>query len=499
MINFLTIVNRYEFAQFYRFGYMYVPKTELLQFDNIDSPETKSSLVSKFENKTPFEYDEEYLILNLSNLKEKQDASQIFYISDLKSIYPLSKQAKQSIEQRIDVRIRLEEPVFEPLLTDIVSKIKSKEIEMSIKALWMIFDLEGQIDEISEQLGLENILNGLDSRVKGIKSYQLQSDNIWSILIAYDRYDYYPNTYLGYFFDAGQVFAYSKKRKIENSKLFSALKDISEDSKISEIINNLQTSENAQSYIQNTKLGSLNYYIVAPLFFMLKHEISNIDELKKSKYLTKAAITALKEYGNDFKAVIILLGSFFGFKFIYDLYYDNLNLTFFKSYNSNLSIKIEDDKLLVGDTQLRSYEDSPAINNIDSEQLEKTEINSHNNINPENQTDSNNVNVVVSLIDETNLVEKINELKNIDDIQSKVSSKADFDFEEFVLSLINNSGQILLSELADKLKIVRGDKKKLKINELRAEIEKFETLEVIGKTSKKIVKKKNNGLFQMLP
>ena len=71
--------------------------------------------------------------------------------------------------------------------------------------------------------------------------------------------------------------------------------------------------------------------------------------------------------------------------------------------------------------------------------------------------------------------------------------------EEFVLSLIKNSGQILLSELADKLKIVRGDKKKLKVSELQTEIEKFETLEVTGKTSKKIVTKKNNGLFQMLP
>jgi hypothetical protein len=498
MINFLTIVNRYEFAQFYRFGYMYVPKTELLQFDNIDSPETKSSLVSRFENKTPFEYDEEYLILNLSNIKERQEASQIFYIDDLKSIYPLSKQAKLSIEQRIDVRIRLEEPVFEPLLKDIVSKIKSKDIEMSIKALWMIFDLEGQTEEISEQLGLENILNGLDSRAKGIKSYQLQSDNIWSILIAYDRYDYYPKTNLGYFFDAGQVFAYSKKRKIENSKLLSALKDIKEESKIGEIINNIQTSENAQSYIQNTKLGSLNYYIVAPLFLMLKDEIRDIDELKKSKYLTKAAITSLKEYGNDFKAALILLGSFFGYKFIYDLYYDNLNLTFFKSYNSNLTIKIEENKLLAGDTQLPSEDNPSVINNIDSEQLEKIEINFHNNFNPENQTDTKNVNIG-NLNYETKFIEKTNELKNIDEIQSDVSSKPDFDFEEFVLSLINNSGQILLSELADKLKIIRGDKKKLKVSELQTEIEKFETLEVTGKTSKKFVTKKNNGLFQMLP
>jgi hypothetical protein len=29
-------------------------------------------------------------------------------------------------------------------------------------------------------------------------------------LIAYDRYDAFPNSTLGYFYDAGQVFAYSK-------------------------------------------------------------------------------------------------------------------------------------------------------------------------------------------------------------------------------------------------------------------------------------------------
>ena len=164
-----------------------------------------------------------------------------------------------------------------------------------------------------------------------------------------------------------------------------------------------------------------------------------------------------------------------------------------------ISIKNEDNKLLAGKTQLPSDDNPPVMNNIDSEQLEKTEINSLNNFNQENQTDTNNVNVVVSLNDETKFVEKTYELKNKEEIQSDVSSKPDFDFEEFVLSLINNSGQIFLSELADKLKMVRGEKKKLKINELQAEIEKFETLEVTGKTSKKIVKKKNNGLFQMLP
>ena len=109
----------------------------------IDSHETKSNLVTQFKNKTPFEYDEEYLIIHLFKEIEKYNPIKRFLISDLKSIYPLSRKAKQSIQDRIDSRIKLEEPIFESLIPEIIYNIQNAEIEMSISALWKIFDLDG--------------------------------------------------------------------------------------------------------------------------------------------------------------------------------------------------------------------------------------------------------------------------------------------------------------------------------------------------------------------
>src|SRR5690606_25183787 len=44
-------------------------------------------------------------------------------------------------------------------------------------------------------------------------------------------------------------------------------------------------------------------------------------------------LSFFKEFGKEFNAAIILLGAFFGYKKFYDLYYDKLNLRFYKSYN----------------------------------------------------------------------------------------------------------------------------------------------------------------------
>ena len=339
MTKFLAIINRYEFAQFYRFGYMYISTHELLNFTEINSEETKSKLVSRFKNKTPFEYDEEYLIIHLCKKIENQNTIEKFQITELKSIYPLSKQAKQSIQERIDTRIKLEEPIFESLIPDIISNIQNIEIEMAISALWIIFGLSGSIELIKHKIGFEHICKGIEYRKEGMKSFQLQNENIWSILMAYDRYEYFPKSTLGYFFDAGQVFAYSKQSNFENSKLFTELKSINEDSKLPIIISKLENSELSKSYISNTNFDDLKFYIVAPLYLMLKDDLRISDDLKQSKYLKESHLEYLKTFGDEFKAAIILLGSFFGYKKIYDLYYDKLDLEFFKTYEKPIAPK----------------------------------------------------------------------------------------------------------------------------------------------------------------
>ncbi len=493
MTNYISIVNRYEFAQFYRFGYMYVSASELLPFTEIGSTETKSNLVSHFKNKTPFEYDEEYLIIHLCQEIENQNTIRKFHITDLKSIYPLSRQAKQSIQERIDSRIKLEEPIFENLIPAIISNIQNNEIEMSISALWTIFDLESSSDLITHKIGVEHIYKGIEFRKEGVKSFQIQNANIWSILIAYDRYEYFPNSTLGYFFDAGQVFAYSKLSNFENSKLYTLLKSIKEDSKTPIIISELESSEKSQSYITNTNFDGLKFHIVAPLYLMLKDDLRNCDNLTQSKYFTRSYLEYLKQFGDDFKAAVILLGSFFGYKKIYDLYYDKLNLSFFKNYKPVVNIE--------NNTQ------SEIIEVLNVEELTtEIEISKKNTVIENLETDGNKIifqSGVNEVVETANFVTQTNGVETIiENLIIEIPAKEDsfiiqqkFNIENFILDILKQQTQVSLTELADKIKIARSDKKKMTNTELEMEIFKIETLEVTTKSPKK-VQHKPTGLFK---
>jgi hypothetical protein len=493
MTNYLAIVNRYEFAQFYRFGYIIISAPELLVFNEIESNETKSNLVSHFQNKTPFEYDEEYLIIHLSQEMENLNLIQKFFITDLKSIYPLSKQAKLSIQDRIDSRIKLEEPIFENLIPDIISDIQRNEIEMSISALWKIFELDGPSESIQHKIGVDNISKGIISRKEGVKSFQMQKMNIWSILIAYDRYEYFPNSTLGYFFDSGLIFAYSKQSNFENSKLYSLLKSINVDSKTPMIFSELENSENSKLYIANSYFNDLKFHIVAPLYLMLKAEFKKHDDLTQSKYLTKTSLEYFKSFGDEFKAAIILLGSFFGFKKVYDFYYDKLNLPFFKTYKTiedieknlqNDIIEVQEEVLVqISETEMNKE----VITNVS---LEIEEIN-YKVPNESNEVvESINTEGSKEESQETSIETiKENPLNENLITEKSTSMLKEFNFKTFTLDMLNQKKQISLSDLADQIKIARGDKKKMTNSELEKEVSNLETLEVTHTKTKMVILK----------
>ena len=113
MNQFLSILLRSQFNLFYRFGYTFIPNSELIEFDGNISEEVKVKLVKKFATTTPFEYDEEYLILHLDKKSLNECDFTQFDIQDVVAVYPLSRQAKVSIESKIDQRIKLGNPIFE--------------------------------------------------------------------------------------------------------------------------------------------------------------------------------------------------------------------------------------------------------------------------------------------------------------------------------------------------------------------------------------------------
>ena len=369
MIQFLSILLRNQFNLFYRFGYTFIPNSELIEFDGEVSEEVKVKLVKKFATTTPFEYDEEYLILHLD--KESLNESDFihFDIQNIVAVYPLSRQAKVSIESKIDQRIKLENPIFESILPYIEVKIQNKEVEKAIAALWTICGFEESLDKYLSEIGLETILIGLEHRRSGKNAAQIQSGSYWEYLISYDRYDYFPNTPLGFFYDAGQVFAYSKGHpSFEGSGIHNFLEKTNSYNPtimFSEFERYFETEKTLKGYVSLNTVGEIKQYIIAPLYFMLREEIRDSDDLYQTKLFKHKDF--LKEYGDSFKYVVIILGAFFGFRKFYDLYYNTLNLRFYKSYKSQSRITDKPQQGETGDTEQKGDDKPYQVETGDSE------------------------------------------------------------------------------------------------------------------------------------
>lgn len=406
MKQFLSIVLREQFTFFYRAGYTFIPLQSLILFEGEIDNHVKEMVVKMFKTTTPFFYDEEYLILHLEKTPTNESEFVQFEINDIVAVYPLSKQAQTSIESKIDQRIRLENPVFETILPSIEKDIEKKEVEKAISALWTTCKIEYPIEKYVANIGLENIFNGLEFRKHGTKANKIQQGNYWEYLIAYDRFDYFPNSTLGYFYDAGQVFAYSNgHQSFEGSAIYNFLEklnSVNPTAKLPEIINFLKTEEHLKNYVSKTTDRDIKQYIVTPLYLMLRDEIRNSDDISHTKLFKN--LDYLKNFEDSFNYAIILLGSFFGFRKFYDNYYESLNLRFYKDFKtSQIQTTTE---VNIEEHQKDSTDFSDTDNTL---QIHEEEIKQTNEIQPENKSEEKTINtpsLVQQILDDNTENEK---------------------------------------------------------------------------------------------
>ena len=337
MKQFLSIILRNQFNLFYRFGYTFIPKSQLVEFDGNINKKTQECIIKQFQTVTPFEYDEEYLILHLVKETTRENDFIQFEIQDIISVYPLSQQAKASIESKIDQRIRLEKPIFESILPKIETEIKNKEVEKAVSALWAICKIAEPLDNYLSTIGLESILKGLEHRKNGIKAFRIQNGNYWEYLIAYQYYQYFPEGTIRYFYQLGEVFSYCKGKNdgIEGTKIEEILNQIG-GGNFNEILQKFNDKTLPPSFIGTmNEIGKseFNPIIVSVLFLKWKADLGKKDtDILNSSVFHKGKIVFIDKFPTEVRLALVLLGAFFGFRKFYDNYYDTLNLRFYKSY-----------------------------------------------------------------------------------------------------------------------------------------------------------------------
>jgi hypothetical protein len=340
MKQILTVILRNQFNLFYRFGYTFIPKAYCIEieFEDISSPVTQKSLKNLFSKITPFEYDEEYLVLHLDTNSEPDNDRYRFDIQNLVAVYPLSQQAKVSIESKIDQRIKLEDPIFENILQSIENEIENEERKKAIEALWKICKIEGDWETYLDNIGMGNIRKGLEHRKNGISANKVTDGNFWEYLIAYDYHEYFPEGTIRYFYQFGKIFSYFRKKTagIEGAKIKGILDQIKNESDLDTILKtfnkeNLPDSFNKEMVSLSEKFDAI---LTSVFFLKWKSDLNDTtnDNILSSSIFYKGKIAFFGKYPEPIKHALILLGAFFGFRKFYDAYYDSLNLRFYKTY-----------------------------------------------------------------------------------------------------------------------------------------------------------------------
>lgn len=378
-MNYLTIILRWQFNLFYRAGKTFIPGDFLIPLKDEITPDARKKIVKLFHKVTPFEFDEEYLILHLKGGGSNQPGQ--FKIEDVKSIYPLSESAKRSIENKIDPRIRLEEAIFSKEVETYYQDAEKGNALETVERIWEMCKFQDTPDDIIQLIGLDTIIAGINDRKSTVK-VDLKDLDFWRCLLIYDRYEYFPTTILGNFFDVAQIYSFYKGKAdgLRGTKIEEVLNGmIDKDLTFDKILTEVATNEKSKAFneallkIGKDKNPNANFsmLITASLFLKWKSELRDTEgSIFDSTIICNGEVSFIKFYPTEVKMALILLAFFFGNKRFYDDYYDFIKLDFYKVDEKNKSIikeietikkvdiieQIIEDELLIRPSNLKSKE-----------------------------------------------------------------------------------------------------------------------------------------------
>jgi len=331
MKNYLTVVSRDQFINLYRFGKLNIHNNFII------SEEYILELLKLLQ----CEHDEDYLILNIKYInKYMLDKINILHnlkIQDVKSIYVLSQKAKNYYEPKFNPKIRFDIYPNLDILKQAQDYRELDDIESGINVLAKQFNFIYK-DQIEEDLGKDFKNNALES-LKNENYLATEYKSFYIDLLSYKREIFFPKKDIGYLFDL-IVITVLRNRKpeliskfkqgnltIDSSKTYQKLKE-NDNKTLLDCIKFIKNTddEDIKKFLEKTE--GIRYLIIGSLFLMIK----NILLEKNTKYNEKMheIVDIFKQdYANELAISLYLIGFVFGYKELYDDYYNHISLDIF--------------------------------------------------------------------------------------------------------------------------------------------------------------------------
>lgn len=329
-MDFLYIITKQEFTSLYRFGFIPVIQEKVLELKGLSEKEIETDIIKSFLSLPFFVGDEEYLFISFGDFPSSDNK---IFIENVLEVIPLTSAARHSYQMKFDKKIVFSQAKFEKIINKVEEQIDIQERLNGAKAFWTLCKVQ---EPYKELINSEKINEVYNCRINGLKSDNFVSDYFVHALV-YERYEFFPNSDLGFLYDVGEIFAHSKqKQSFRGSGYYKFLeqnKPIFENKNLLDLVGYISKASEIKKFTEQLTINDLKYYIVAALFFKFKSDLQEKDSIKGSE--TGKIIRTLRssnQFIPELNTAIFLTGLFFGYEKFYDDLYALTGLHIFKSY-----------------------------------------------------------------------------------------------------------------------------------------------------------------------
>jgi hypothetical protein len=324
----------------------------MIDCNNLSKSKIEDKLINNFNLLAYFVGDEEYLMISL---KEYHNDYNKISIENVTEIIPMTKAAKSSLEMKFDNRLIFSEPYFEEVVDKFEQQIDIEERFNGAKAFCKLSKINEPFKKLIDD---EVIINSYLLRLNGVNP----SNNpaYYTQLLAYERYEFFPNNDLGFFYDAGEAFANFKGLPtFVGSNFYNFLQNNKEEysnKTFIEIADSISNAEEIKSFRVSLTNDNIKEFVVAALFQKFKTDLRERDTIIGSETgKTIADIKKDEKYFPELHFAIYLIGAFFGYKKFYDDLYSRIELDIFKKEIKTISKPSTKTETIISETESSDY------------------------------------------------------------------------------------------------------------------------------------------------
>ena len=339
MKNYLAVIRRADFIDLYKYGFSYLDKSRITEFDCEVSalPDRTDIFDALFKRMNSFESSFTYLIIHYTK-GDGEDAGDysFVHIEELRHIFPLDREAQREFETSFDEHIKIEAPIW----SDAVRLVKKKQLFHSsmqgARNVFHVFKLDG-FDSCKEVISDETIKRLLADVYDDIRP---QEDlPIWVYLMRYERHSFYPKGPFGYFMDVVHVIVnFLSKQEVDDTaveatniyKVLCKLHIQYENKKLKslQIMDLLKNENSAKAFLKkvSTFVPDRDFITTAVCYLNLR------DLYQDSFSYDKKTVEICKSnYGTSFTLAAYMVGIALSHDKTYSCLYETLPLPIYRS------------------------------------------------------------------------------------------------------------------------------------------------------------------------